>query len=260
MRSVAVTISEHGVATVTLNQPERLNALSVELCDDLRAELARLAVADNVKAIVITGAGRAFSAGGDITALTPKPQADGHVDLGQQISELMIRCFRPLMSALMAFPKPVVSAINGLAVGGGAGIALCADVVLAGREGKIKFVQGQQMGIIADLGASWLLQRVAGRQTALAAVLLGETINAERLERLGLVWEVVEDSQLLSRAQIVAQSLCRVPCAVVLASRNLIDAATTATYDQLLELERVYLRDLGTRPELLAMVNGFLKK
>ena len=260
MNTVAIAISEHGVATVTLNQPERLNALSVALCDDLRAELARLAVAVEVKALVITGAGRAFSAGGDITALTPKPNADGHVDLGHQVSELMINCFRPLMSALMTFPKPVVSAINGLAVGGGAGIALCADIVLTGREGKIKFVQGQQMGIIADLGASWLLQRVAGRQTALAAVLMGETINAERMERLGLVWEVVEDNQLVARAQAVAKSLCRVPAEVVLASRNMIDTAATATFDQLLEMERLYLRDLGSRPELLAMVNSFLKK
>lgn len=260
MRSIESTIGEGGIATLVLNRPDRLNALDVEIVCNLRSDLTRFAAAEEVKAIVITGAGRAFSAGADLTALAPKPQADGRVDMGAQVSDLMLTHFGPMMSELMAFPKPVVTAINGIAAGGAAGIALCGDVVLAGRAGKFKFVQSQQLGIVADLGASWLLQRTVGRQTALATMLLGETISAENALRLGLVWEVVDDEKLVARAQEVAQSLSRVPAAAVRASRNLVDTAAAATFEQMLELERLHLRDLASAPELLAQVNSFLKK
>lgn len=260
MRSIESTIGEGGVATLVLNRPDRLNALDLDLVNNLRADLARFATDDQVKAIVITGAGRAFSAGADLTALEPKPQANGHVDMGRQVSDIVLTHFAPLMSELMAFPKPVVTAINGIAAGGGAGIALCGDVILAGRAGKIKFVQSQQLGIVADLGANWLLQRAAGRQAALAATLLGETISAEHAQRLGLVWEVVDDDQLAAKAQAVGESLARVPAAAVRASRHLVDTAAMSTFEQMLELERIHLRDLAAAPELLARVNFFLKK
>lgn len=260
MRSIESTIGKGGVATLVLNRPERLNALDLDLVANFRSDLTRFAAAAEVKAIVITGAGRAFSAGADLTALSPKPGADGHVDMGRQVSDTMLTTFIPLMSELMAFPKPVVTAINGIAAGGAAGVALCADVVLAGREGKFKFVQSQQLGIVADLGASWLLQRAAGRQASLAAMLLGETISAEHAQRLGLVWEVVDDDQLAARAQAVALSLGRVPPEAVRASRNLVDTAAASTFEQMLELERLHLRDLAAAPELLARVNFFLKK
>lgn len=260
MRSIESTIGEGGVATVVLNRPDQLNALNFDLADNLRADLDRFAASDEVKAIVITGAGRAFSAGGDLTSLAPAPQADGHIDLGRQVSDAMAKHFGPMMSALMAFPKPVVVAINGIAAGGAAGIALCGDVILAGRAAKIKIVQTTQLGIVSDLGASWLLQRSIGRQGALAVMLLGEAIGAEHAQHLGLVWEVVEDDRLLARAQEVARSLAKVPAAAVRAARNLVDAAATRTFDEMMELERLHLRDLAAAPELLTRINFFLKK
>lgn len=134
------------------------------------------------------------------------------------------------MKTLMAFPKPIVTAINGMAAGGAAGLALCGDVILAGRSGKLKLVQTPQLGIIADLGASWLLQRSIGRQRALAAMLLGDTIDAERAERLGIVWEVVDDDKLMARAVDVAKALAAVPGATVRATRNLVDASASRTF------------------------------
>ena len=260
MRSIESTISEGGVATVLLNRPDRLNALNFDLVDTLRADLIELAATDAVKSIVLTGSGRAFSAGGDLTALAPVPQADGHVDMGRQVSEAMRDHFGPMMKTLMAFPKPVVVAINGMAAGGAAGIALCGDVILAGRSAKLKLVQTPQLGIIADLGAGWLLQRSVGRQRALSIMLLGDTIDAERAERLGIVWEVVDDEQLLARAQAVAAALAMVPAATVRATRNLVDASASRTFDEMMEQERIQLRDLAAAPELLARVNFFLKK
>lgn len=260
MRSIESTIGESGVATLVLNRPESLNALNFDLVDTLRADLLKFAASNEVRAIVITGAGRAFSAGGDLTSLAPVPQADGHVDMGRQVSDAMRDHFAPLMNTLMSFPKPIVVAINGIAAGGAAGIALCGDVILAGRAGKIKFVQTPQLGIIADLGASWLLQRSIGRQGALAAMLLGEAIGAEHAQRLGLVWEVVDDDQLAARAQVVARSLAAVPAAAVRATRQLVDTAAASTFAEMMELERLQLRDLAAAPELLARINFFLKK
>ena len=260
MRSIESTIGEGGVAIVLLNRPDRLNALNFDLMDTLHAELIELAANDAVKSIVLSGSGRAFSAGGDLTSLATAPQADGHIDMGLQVSEAMRDHFGPAMKTLMAFPKPIVTAINGMAAGGAAGLALCGDVILAGRSGKLKLVQTPQLGIIADLGASWLLQRSIGRQRALAAMLLGDTIDAERAERLGIVWEVVDDDKLMARAVDVAKALAAVPGATVRATRNLVDASASRTFDEMMEQERLQLRDLAAAPELLARVNFFLKK
>lgn len=260
MRSIEVHIADNGVATLTLNRPEFLNALNLELVATLRADLAELAANPAVKAVIITGAGRAYCAGADLTAIDMKPDAEGHVDMGRIVSDLMNKEFGPLVSELIKFPKPVVSALNGMAVGGGVGLALCADVVIAGREGKLKIVQCQQLGIIADLGASWFIQRMAGRGAAVAMSLLGETLDAERLERLGLVWEVVDDDQLKARAEAVAASLARVPPESVLATRRMADMSATESFETMTEQERLYLRDLATLPFLKARIAAFKSK
>ena len=148
--------------------------------------------------------------------------------------------------------------INGIAAGGGAGIALCADVALCGTSGKFKFVQATQLGIVADLGANWLLPRMVGRGAALSGILLGETLNAERAASLGLIWEVVEDASLLARAQTHARVLAGIPREAVVATRNLVDAAFGTDFRQMLELERLQQRDLCARPELEARIESFV--
>ena len=260
MRSIDLQIAENGIATLTLNRPEALNALNLDLVKTLRGDLAELATNPQVKAVIVTGAGRAFCAGADLAAMEIKPDADGHVDMGRIVSDLMTGEFGPLVVELMNFPKPVVSAINGMAVGGGVGLALCADVVIGSREAKLKIVQCQILVAIADLGATWFIQRTAGRAAALSMSLLGESLDADRLERLGLVWEIVEADQLKAKAEAVAASLAAVPPESVLATRRMADMAATAPFAAMMEQERLYLRDLATLPFLKARIAAFKSK
>lgn len=247
-----------GVATLTMNRPERLNALGFDLMDDTLAALTALARDPACKALVFTGAGKAFCAGADLTGFAEVHAQKRYPDSGVQVSEAMRERFNPLVAALFAFPKPVVSAINGIAAGGGAAMALAADMVLCGASGKLKFVQAQQLHIVADLGAHWLLQRLGGRVTALGATLLGETLDAARSQSLGLVWEVVADADLLSHAQATAARLAQVPADVVVATRALVDTAPQASFDASIETERLYQRDFCARPSFIAKIDGFL--
>lgn len=247
-----------GVATLTMNRPERLNALGFELMDEMLAALAKLAKDPACKALVVTGAGKAFCAGADLNTFAEVHAQKRYRDSGEQVSESMRERFNPLVATMFAFPKPLVTAINGMAAGGGAAMALAADLVLCGASGKLKFVQLQQLGIVADLGAHWLLQRLGGRVTALGATLLGETLDASRCASLGLVWEVIPDAELLGRAQATAAKLARVPADVVVATRSLVDASAAAGFDAMLEAERMYQRDFCARPTFLEKIDAFL--
>ncbi len=259
MSAVEVVVdAATGVATLTMSRPARLNALSLDLLDAMIAALGDLAKDPACKALVITGAGSAFCAGADLNAFAELREQKRYRDSGEQVSETMRERFNPLMVALTTMPKPVVTAINGIAAGGGAGIALGADIVLCGASGKLKFVQAQQLGIVADLGAHWLLQRLGGRVAALGATLLGETLDAARSASLGLVWEVVPDAELLPRARAAAIKLARLPADVVVATRAMIDASPSAGFAELLEVERLYQRDFCSRAAFLANIESFL--
>jgi 2-(1,2-epoxy-1,2-dihydrophenyl)acetyl-CoA isomerase len=163
-----------------------------------------------------------------------------------------------MMELLYGFPRPVVSAINGIAAGGGAGIALCADIVLAAHSAALKVVQVPQLGIAADLGANWLLARIVGRSRALGACLTGTTIRSEQLLAWGLTWECIEDQRLLERSQEIASQLARVPAATVIATRNLVDRAPASSFDSNLEEERLYQAQLCNAPFFTDSVSRFL--
>ena len=247
-----------GVSTLAMNRPERLNALGFDLMDQMCAQLAALASDPACKALVVTGSGNAFCAGADLTGFAETRAQQRYQDSGEQVSEAMRERFNPLVAALAGFPKPVVTAVNGMAAGGGAAIALIADVVMFGASGKLKFVQVQQLHIVADLGAHWLLHRLGGRVTALGATLLGETLDAGRCQSLGLAWDVVADAELLARAQATAARLAQVPADVVVATRALVDASPSTALLQSIEAERLYQRDFCGRPAFLAKIDSFL--
>ena len=180
--------------------------------------------------------------------------------LGQHISTAMAQHFNPMMTLLYSFPRPVVSAINGIAAGGGAAIALCADIVLAANSAALKVVQVPQLGIAADLGANWLLPRMAGRARALGACLLGDTLTADRLLEWGVVWESVPDQQLLARSFELAERLAKVPAETIVASRRLIDNASQQSFEASLEDERQVQRELCDAPFFSSAVLGFLAR
>ena len=259
MSVVDIAIDGDGVAVLLLQRPAALNALNPELAEAILESLTQLAANSGVKAIVVTGSGRGFCAGADLVSFLSQVAA-GRSDIGQKVADSMENRFNPMMAALMDFPKPVISAVNGVAAGGGAALALCADIVLAGRSAIFKIVQVPQLGCVADLGGNWLLSRMAGRATALGAVLLGEAIGAERAEKLGLIWEMVEDEALIPRAMELARRLSSIPRGLALASRRLVDAGATMCFRDLLDLERLYQHEFTSRPELVDTIETFMRQ
>ena len=258
METIRVEVDERGIALLELNRPAVLNVLNVQLLTELSAALQALGEQDEVRALIVTGCGRGFCAGADLLPLADV--ATREESLGQHISAAMAQYFNPMMALLYNFPRPVVSAINGIAAGGGAAIALCADIVLAANSAALKVVQVPQLGIAADLGANWLLPRMAGRARALGACLLGDTLPAARLLEWGVVWECVPDQQLLTRSSELAERLAKVPAETVVASRRLIDSATKQSFEASLEDERQAQHQLCDAHFFSSAVLGFLAR
>ena len=184
-----------GVATITLNRPERLNALNPKLVEELIAALGAAGADPAVRAVILTGAGRGFCAGADIA-----PSKDGVLSgSAQQRPDPgpgMDRLFNPLIRSVRRLQKPVVGAINGVAAGGGAGLAMACDIILAARSARFDqaFVR---IALVPDMGCTWFLPRLVGEGKAKALAMLGEPVIAEDAERMGMVWKVHDDAQLM---------------------------------------------------------------
>jgi 2-(1,2-epoxy-1,2-dihydrophenyl)acetyl-CoA isomerase len=258
LENIQVTIDDRGIAVLELNRPDVLNVLNAPLLTEMFGALKDLGNNDDVQVLIVTGRGRGFCAGADLGGMAGAGGSAG--SLGEQVSEMMLRQFNPVMELLYEFPRPVISAINGIAAGGGAAIALCADIVLASHSAALKVVQVPYLGIVADLGANWLLPRIAGRSRALGACLLGDTFTASRLHEWGLVWECVADDQLMGQAREFAVRLAQVPAEAVVATRKLVDSAPHRTFAEILEGERQYQRQLCDAPFFVESANRFLGK
>jgi 2-(1,2-epoxy-1,2-dihydrophenyl)acetyl-CoA isomerase len=258
MDNIVVSVDASGIALLELNRPASLNALSVDLIGEMKTALGELAADEKVGALIITGKGRAFCAGADLSGDLRNSTAPASP--GERVAATMAREFNPLMEMIYTFPRPVVTAINGIAAGGGAGLALCSDLAVASDTASVKVVQVQQLGIAADLGANWLLQRIAGRGRAMAACLLSDTIPATTLLEWGAIWDCVPPAELLDTARGYALRLADVPAATVLATRQLIDGSSAVTYTQSIEEERLCQRELCDGPVFLDSVRRFMAK
>lgn len=238
MAALVRTVLEDGIATLTLDRPEAFNALGPAMMADLLAALQASMCDECTRAIVLTGAGRAFSGGGDIGWFGEVlPGGPAHVRA--EIERGMDTVGNPITQAIADSPVPVVAAVNGACVGGAIGIALAADVVLAARSAYFLVPQVQQLGIVPDLGATWVLARHLGRGRAMGMALLGDRIDAAEAERWGLIWRCVDDAGLLAEAQAIAVRLSRAPTVALRDARRLIDAAPTQTLARQLRDERI---------------------
>ena len=237
MTALVQTTLRDGVATLTLNRPGALNALAPDLTTALLAALRECTADEGTRAIVLTGAGRAFSAGGDI-GVFGKALAGGPAHAQAEIGRYMEETGNPVTQAIADCPVPVVVAVNGACVGGAVGIALAGDVVLAARSAYFLVPQVAHLGIVPDLGATWALSRLIGRSRALGMALLGDRIDAAQAEQWGLIWRCVDDADLLEQAHALAQRLGRTSAAAVRDTRRLIDAAPSNDLTQQLEGER----------------------
>lgn len=247
----------HGdVALLKFNIAQRLNPLSMPLQEALRERLAALREDRSVRALVLTGAGKAFCVGADLGSMQPQPGAR----LGEQTAEAMERLSNRLVQDLRELPFPVVSAVNGPCAGGGVGVALAADVVLAARSAYFYLPFMPRLGIVPDLGTSWFLERFLGRARATALTLLGERLSGEQAAQWGLVWACVDDAALQQEALAVAQRLARLPAHAAQEIRGVYDSAASRSLLDQMRYEADRQRVLIDRPEFGEGVKAFLEK
>ncbi len=247
---------ESGVLTLTLNRPQRLNAMSQPLIAALREQIARAAGDSAIRAVLLTGTGRGFCAGADLASGgTGAVGADGKPDLGA----VMDTAYNPLIRAIRDLPKPVIGAINGVAAGGGANLALSCDILLAARSARFDqaFVR---ISLIPDLGGTWFLPHTVGDARARALAMLGASVPAEEALRMGMVWQVIDDDKLMAEATALATKMAAGPTLSYAAIKKAMNVAGTNTLDQQLDLERDSQRALGKSADFKEGVAAFLAK
>lgn len=240
------------VRTLTLNRPQALNSLDGTLHAALMRALDDAAADASVRCLVITGAGRAFCAGQDLADPAVAPGAAA-------IDTLIEQRYRPLAMALHRFPAPVVAAVNGVAAGAGANLALNCDLVVAARSAS--FIQAfSKIGLVPDCGGSWLLPRLVGRGRALGLAMLGDKLSAEAAREMGLVWQVVDDAALPEAAQALAGRLAALPTRALVRTREVFDAAERLTLDEALALEGRVQGELGRAADYREGVTAFFER
>ncbi|MBI1185753.1 MAG: enoyl-CoA hydratase [Alphaproteobacteria bacterium] len=256
MSDLILQSRDGGVLTLTLNRAEALNALNRDLIDALRDALAAAAADQAVRTLIITGAGRAFCSGADLMA----PRVGKLVSPGQGISDGMTSHFNPLARDVAYFPKPVVAAVNGVAAGGGVGLALAADFVLAANSASFVQVFTPKLALVPDMGCSWHLPRLVGRARARALALLGDKLSAQDAAAWGLIWKCVEDAALTGEAAALAQRLSALPPLAAQRTKQALDAAFDNDFAAQLDLERRYQHELGDAPDFAEGVRAFAEK
>lgn len=243
-----------GVARITLNRPERLNSFTAEMHMAFAAALDEVEGDASVRAVLLTGAGRGFCAGQDLNDRAVAP-GGAAVDLGQSVE----RYYAPLIRRLAALPKPIVCAVNGVAAGAGANIALACDVVIAARSAK--FIQSfAGIGLIPDSGGTWVLPRLLGQARALGLGLTGEPLPAERAETWGMIWRCVDDDALPVEAAALAQRFASGPTRGLAETKRLIRQSWLRSLDEELDLERDAMRELGFSADYQEGVAAFTAK
>jgi len=253
MPSVLVSV-EAGVESITLNRPEKLNALNPEMHQLLRAALERAAVEPEIRVVVLTGAGRGFCAGQDL--------AERDVSAGAAPIDLSVSLgshYNPLVRRLRALPKPIICAVNGVAAGAGANIALACDLVIAARSAS--FIQAfSKIGLMPDAGGSYFLPRLIGTARAMGLALLAEKLDAEQAVQWGLIWKVVDDQQLINEANALALKLANGPTKGYGLLKKAMYASPGNSLDAQLDLERDLQREAGYSEDYREGVTAFKEK
>jgi len=242
-----------GVARLTLNRPDRLNSFNAVMHEEFRHALAHV-VGDGARVLVLTGAGRGFCAGQDLgdRAVTPGAKS---ADLGDSIE----RNYKPLVLALRNLPMPVIAAVNGVAAGAGASIALACDIVIAARSAA--FVQAFcRLGLVPDTGATWFLPRLVGNARAIGLAMLGDKLPAEQAADWGLIWRCVDDAELATTVDALAAQLAVAPTIGLVRTRQAIQGAWQRTLAEQLDVERDFQRELGWTSDYAEGVTAFTEK
>jgi len=242
-----------GIARLTLNRPDRLNSFNTQMHTEVRHALEQLP-GSGARVLVLTGAGRGFCAGQDLgdRAVAPGSAA---VDLGESIDKY----YKPLVLALHHLPMPVIAAVNGVAAGAGANIALACDLVIAARSAS--FVQAfSKIGLLPDSGGTWTLPRLVGNARALGLTLLGNKLPAEQAAAWGMIWQCVEDADLGNTVDALARQLAEAPTRGLAATKAAIRDSWQHSLTEQLDVERDAQRELGRSSDYAEGVAAFIGK
>lgn len=249
MNEVVRVEARQNYRVVALNRPEKMNALSPDLIQAIIVALDEAEADTSCRALMLTGTGRAFCAGADLAGLAP----DG--DLGAAID-----CsWNPLARKFHSLRMPTVAAVNGVAAGAGANLALGCDIVVAGRSAT--FIQAfSKIGLIPDAGGTYHLPRLVGEGRARALAMLAEPVTADRAEAIGMIWHAVDDSELMDDAHALAARLASLPTQALILTRKAYAASAGNSFDAQLNVERDLQRIAGYTPDFQEGVRAFLEK
>ena len=243
------------VALVTLNRPQALNSFTRQMHHDLWTALDLAEADSTIRALVITGAGRGFCAGADLSEFdfTPGPDLVKRADPGPVIDQ----AFNPTARRLQNLRMPTIAAVNGVAAGAGASLAMCCDIAIAVPSAS--FIQAfSKIGLIPDAGGSWLLVERLGMARAMALAMTGDKLSADKAKEWGLIWDVAEDS--VSAALALAERLAVMPTKALVATRQLLRDAGTRSFTQHLDTERDTQSAMGHTHDYIEGVTAFLQK
>ena len=246
---------EGALVWLILNRPASLNSFTQQMHTELRGALDAAAQDAQVRCVIITGAGRGFCAGQDLSD-PAIATADGSApDVGAVVE----RHYLPLALRLRSMPVPVIAAVNGVAAGAGANMALCCDLVVAARSAS--FIQAfSKIGLVPDCGGTWLLPRLVGRARAMGLAMTADKLPAEQAERMGLIWQCVDDNRLTDEARALALRLSALPSAALAQTRRALDEASTLDFEAALRHEAAAQGQLGRAHDFAEGVAAFLAK
>jgi len=245
---------DSGIALLTLNRPDRLNSFTQAMHLEVRDALATLQADKSVRVLVLTGAGRGFCAGQDLNDRAVEPCGQG-VDLGESVEKF----YAPLVLTLKNLPMPVICAVNGVAAGAGANLALACDIVLAAKSAS--FIEAFcKLGLIPDTGGTWHLPRLIGPARAMGLAMLGEKLTAEKAEQWGLIWACVPDEALMDQAMAMAEHFASAPTKGLAFTKKALQASWTNTLPEQLALEGEMMRELGYSHDYREGVAAFIAK
>lgn len=256
-KTVLLDIND-GVATLTLNRPEVLNAINQELIADVRLAVQSAQDDESVRVLVITGAGRGFCSGADLAA---RSEDDGEaLSSGERTYRGMDTGFNPMVREIYECRVPIVTAVNGVAAGGGMGLALLGDIVIAAKSARFIQVFTPNLGLIPDMGCTWHLQRLVGRARAMGLALLGTPILAEDAVNMGLIWKCVDDEVLGDEVDAIVQQLRHGPTQAYHEVRKALAHAEHATFAEQLDYERDTQKYRADSADFAEGVLAFMEK
>jgi 2-(1,2-epoxy-1,2-dihydrophenyl)acetyl-CoA isomerase len=250
MSSITFEIKDQ-IAFITLNRPDKLNAFTREMALTLQNRLDECASLHEVRAVFLTGAGRAFSAGQDLAEITG-PDALG-------MDKILSEQYNPIVTRIRNLPKPVVAAVNGVAAGAGANIALCCDIVVATRSAS--FIQAfSRIGLIPDSGGTWFLPRLVGWQKAIGIAMLGDKIGATEAEKMGMLYKVFEDDEFPGASMTLAAVLAQMPTRALAFTKHAFNYSATNSLEAQLLLEDELQQKAALTMDHKEGINAFLDK